>query len=155
MLIANATGRQVAKAIRRRPTVQPVDKNVQTYRRARLEALLAHPEFSGNKTTLGAAIGYKNGAFVRQMIEGERPITEKTIAKLTAIRGGKFAGWFAEEPKEDPGAWPFELVPRDRFERLIPVQRGVVEAAILQTLDKLESAIMPGDSSRKRPSAAA
>jgi hypothetical protein len=154
MLIANATGRQVAKAIGRRSTVLAVDKSVQTYRRARLAALLEHAEFGGNKTTLGGAIGYKNGAFIRQMIDGERPITEKTIAKLTAIRGGKFAGWFADEPKGRPEAWPFELVPRDRFERLTPVQRGVVEAAILQALDKLEAA-HPMDSSRKRPNAAA
>lgn len=37
------------------------------------------------------------------------------------------------------GPWPFELIDRERFERLTPVQRGVVEAAMLEALERLES----------------
>lgn len=65
----------------------------QELRRRRLAALAKHEEF-GSRAALGRALGYKDGAFVRQMIDGERPITEKTVAAIEAMRGGKFRGWF-------------------------------------------------------------
>lgn len=66
----------------------------QEWRRTRLDALAQHQEF-GARAALGRALGYKDGAYVRQMIEGERPITEKTIAAVEALKGGMFRGWFA------------------------------------------------------------
>jgi hypothetical protein len=65
----------------------------QGWRRARLAALAEHEEFRG-RAPLGRALGYKDGAYVRQMIEGERTISEKTIAAIETMRGGKFKGWF-------------------------------------------------------------
>ena len=47
----------------------------------------------GSNAELGRLLGYKDGAYVRQMIAGERPITEKTVAKAEALKG--CAGWFA------------------------------------------------------------
>lgn len=53
-------------------------------RRRRLEM---SAERLGGKATLGRTLGYKDGAFVGQMIRGERPITEKTLKALGDIRG--------------------------------------------------------------------
>lgn len=65
----------------------------QGWRRERLRALAEHVDFGG-KAGLGRALGYKDGAFVGQMLNGLRPITEKTVAAVHALRGGKFRGWF-------------------------------------------------------------
>lgn len=69
----------------------------QTRRIKRLRALLDHSDFGGVQTKLGTLIGLKSGAFIRQMLEGHRPITEKTIAKLEAARNGKYKGWFTDQ----------------------------------------------------------
>jgi len=61
------------------------------HRRSRLIELLT-ARFEGNKAAMGKALGYSSGAFVRQMLEGERPITEKTVAKVHELPGCK--GWF-------------------------------------------------------------
>lgn len=65
----------------------------QGWRRARLAALAEHDEFRG-RAPLGRALGYKDGAYIRQMIEGERAISEKTITAIETMRGGRFKGWF-------------------------------------------------------------
>lgn len=48
----------------------------------------------GNKSAFGRRIGYKDGAFVRQMLSGERPITEKTIRVIEQLP--ELKGWFAK-----------------------------------------------------------
>jgi hypothetical protein len=52
----------------------------------------------GGKAALGRMLGYKDGAFVRQMIAGERPITEKTIRAVHEKPG--LAGWFSVVPAQ-------------------------------------------------------
>lgn len=52
-------------------------------RRRRLEMAAGR---MGGKAALGRRLGFRDGAFVGQMIRGERPITEKTIVALGAIR---------------------------------------------------------------------
>ena len=44
-------------------------------------------------------MGYRDGAFVGQMLRDERPISEKTVAQIHALPGGK--GWFSE-PNVEP-----------------------------------------------------
>lgn len=66
----------------------------QLYRQARLRALSEHPDYRGNRAKLGRDMGLASGAYVRQMLEGERPVSEKRIAQLHSMRGGKFRGWF-------------------------------------------------------------
>lgn len=63
----------------------------QDFRVNRLQKLLDE-KYGGEKVALGRALGHKSGAFVRQMLDRERPITEKTIAKIHSLRG--LAGWF-------------------------------------------------------------
>lgn len=41
----------------------------------------------GGKAALGRALGYADGAFVGQMLRGDRPVTEKTVAALAEVRG--------------------------------------------------------------------
>ena len=83
----------------------------QDWRRDRLAELLQHEQFGGNKAALGRALGYENGAHVRQMLADERPITEKTVARVHAMLGGKFRGWFDRAGlKRAAPAWPVIVV---------------------------------------------
>ena len=52
----------------------------------RIDRLKIACERVGGKAALGRALGYKDGAFVGQMLRGDRPITEKTIASLIGIK---------------------------------------------------------------------
>lgn len=56
-----------------------------------LEAVDQH--FDGNRAAAGRALGYADGAFVRQMLTGVRPITEKTMRQIEALPG--LGGWFS------------------------------------------------------------
>jgi len=71
------------------PGMEP--EQLQEARRARLKQL-RDEKFDGENSSLGRALGHANGAFVRQMLAGERPITEKTVAKVEQLRG--CSGWF-------------------------------------------------------------
>jgi hypothetical protein len=66
------------------------ESDLNAYRAKRLADLLRE-RFDGNKVALGKALGYSSGAFVRQMIDGERAVTEKTVLKIHALHGCK--GW--------------------------------------------------------------
>ena len=70
---------------------------LQDFRIKRLEEALAL--YGYNKAALGKALGYADGAFIRQMLTGSRPITEKTVAAIEAIDG--MAGWFDPPPAPD------------------------------------------------------
>jgi len=60
------------------------------YRKAKLQEFI-DVKFQGSKAALGRALGYRDGAFVGQMLRGDRPITEKTIAQIQSLAAGK--GW--------------------------------------------------------------
>lgn len=64
--------------------------DLQEWRRQRLNALA---DKMLGKAALGRALGYRDGAYVGQMISGLRPITEKTIAAAEALPGAR--GWFS------------------------------------------------------------
>lgn len=88
---------QVAHALGALATVRCVGTSPdQQYRQERLRALAEHPDIGG-RAALGRLLGYKDGAYVRQMIEGERAITEKLIHQVDTIRGGIYRGWFEKE----------------------------------------------------------
>lgn len=48
----------------------------------------------GNVSEFGRRLGYKDGAFIRQMLSGGRPVSEKTIRVIESLPG--LAGWFQE-----------------------------------------------------------
>lgn len=62
---------------------------VHEWRQLRMKEL--SDKFEGN-APLGRKLGYKDGAFVGQMIKGLRPITEKTVSSVENLPG--CAGWF-------------------------------------------------------------
>ena len=79
----------------------------------------------GNITLFGKRLGYVDGAFVRQMLKGTRPITEKTIRKIEEWRGMK--GWF-DNPSAGSNAMEVEDAPEIvAQQRWLPVV-GVVQA---------------------------
>jgi hypothetical protein len=102
----------------------------------RQQRMLDLAERLGGRAPLGRALGYKDGAFVRQMIEGEKPITEKTVAKVERLPG--CAGWFnAASVGVQPSsviAMPQRLSIRaavdliaDQLDQLSPEQRDVAQ----------------------------
>lgn len=66
-------------------------KQVQEARRRRLKEAASR---LGGNAALGRLLGYQDGAYIGQMLRGERPITEDTVLKLEAKHG--FRGWFSE-----------------------------------------------------------
>jgi hypothetical protein len=50
----------------------------------------------GGNASLGRLLGYRDGAYVGQMISGHRAITEKLVEKIHALHG--FRTWFLKEP---------------------------------------------------------
>lgn len=67
----------------------------QEFRVARLQDLM-NAKYGGQKAALGRALGHKSGAFVRQLLARERPVTEKTVQALEGLPG--CAGWFDADP---------------------------------------------------------
>ncbi len=64
---------------------------------AAMKKVTASPEHpDGNRTQFGKLLGYKDGGFVRQMIAGSKPVTEKTIRKVESLQG--MSGWFTRHP---------------------------------------------------------
>lgn len=49
---------------------------------------------NGNKTEFGRRLGYRDGAFIRQLLSGDRAIREKTITSIETLPGMK--GWFLD-----------------------------------------------------------
>lgn len=70
-------------------------EQVQAFRLKRLAAAL-DKKFEGNRSEFGRALGYRDGAFIRQMLAGTRPVTEKTVQSIEALPG--MAGWFDLPP---------------------------------------------------------
>lgn len=88
--IAKATDSQILFALVARATVARMDgQDIYAWRRERLADLA---QKRGGNAALGRELGYRDGAFVGQMIRGIRPITEKTVSAAHALPGA--AGWF-------------------------------------------------------------
>ncbi len=92
------------------------ETNIQAWRAQRLKHAI--DEFGGgNVTAFGKRLGYKDGAFVRQMLSGARPISEKTVRAVEALPG--LAGWFNSDRQASevdatytPTGEEFTLVPQ-------------------------------------------
>ena len=72
------------------------------YRIQRLKDAIDHVS-DGNKSDFGRRLNMKDGAFIRQMLAGKRPITEKTIRSIEAFHG--MDGWF-DKGTDDAFQWP-------------------------------------------------
>lgn len=132
---ANAFGLQEAFAVEASATFYGVTTDpIQAHRQARFKALIEDKPYGGNLSALGRALGYKDGVYVRQMRDGIRPITEKTVAKIEALSGR--AGWFGISPV---GLSPTAIAigayfdnasakERELLARLIPIDIDLSEA---------------------------
>lgn len=84
--------------------------SVQEWRRERMRALAR--KMHGN-AALGRALGWRDGAYVGQMISGDRPITEKVIEKVEALPGAR--GWFSRQEPPRPSSTTYdELTDEER-----------------------------------------
>lgn len=82
----------------------------------RIKLLEQAAELVGGKAQLGRALGYKDGAFVGQMLRGERPVSEKTLALMRSLHA--LAPLFGTPQIADPVA-PAPPSPPDLAEVLV------------------------------------
>ncbi|CAB3883693.1 hypothetical protein LMG26689_03616 [Achromobacter animicus] len=115
------------------------------FRMGRLSAAVDHVS-KGNKTDFGRRLGYKDGAFVRQMLSGIRPVTEKTVWAIEAMPGMK--GWFDVEGVEAPAApaphdddWPFKTISAADVRALPESQLNALEGAIALAIAQMKLGI--------------
>lgn len=67
------------------------------HRRERLSKAIDHLTH-GDRSAFGRRLGFKDGAFIRQMLNGSRAVSEKTIRHIESING--MQGWFSL-PEDD------------------------------------------------------
>ena len=104
----------------------------------------------GSNAELGRLLKYKDGAYVRQMIAGERPITEKTVAKAEALPG--YAGWFdqtrgekAVPPPPPPGFKDNRTLTEEQWEMynaFLIMTTSAERRALLEKYQVLKAAAM-------------
>lgn len=71
------------------------ESRIQEQRRARL-ADAVDRLCAGNVTAFGRLLGYSGGAFVRQMLLGNRAVSDKTVRHIESLRGMR--EWFSQAP---------------------------------------------------------
>ena len=128
-----------------------MSSDLQDYRRRRLVELRDGP-FEGNATALGEFLGYKDGAFVRQMISGHRDISEKTVAKITSRH--EYRNWLSGQPnigsqaatgsspfatRPTPESWPFSPDLLQQVLALDEAGRQQAEGALRLVLAQLQA----------------
>jgi len=96
------------------------ESQIQEQRRVRL-ADAVDRLCGGNVAAFGRLLGYRSGAFVRQMLLGNRAVSDKTVRHIESLRG--MHAWFSQPPAQqgvreavaemDFGAGPdvYELYP--------------------------------------------
>lgn len=90
---------------------------------------------------------------------GTRTMKPKSMGSALARRieavTGKPDGWMDNDPTFDgANLWPFELISASQVMGLNPVQRGVVEGAVLEALERLERSHRASELNRKQSQAA-
>lgn len=79
------------------------ETDIQAWRKLRLQAMV---DKEGGQAATGRKLGYRDGAFVGQMLRGERVISEKTVLAAHEIPG--YAGWF-DRSSEPANAVPYNV----------------------------------------------
>lgn len=123
------------------------ESDINAHRISRLEAAVDHVS-NGNRTAFGKRLGYSDGAFVRQMLSGLRPITEKTIRAVEALPNMR--DWFSvnqpfqthalREPAVEYGSQFFSRVDREAFFALTEAQRQGIEDWVVQQVQNYSAA---------------
>lgn len=71
------------------------EERLQAWRVERLRAAIKQLT-DGNITAFGKQLGFRDGAYIGQMLRGDRPISEKTIRAVEGLPG--LAAWFSGTP---------------------------------------------------------
>ncbi|EON13427.1 LexA family transcriptional regulator [Pandoraea sp. SD6-2] len=88
----------------------------------------------GNRTEFGRRLGYKDGAFIRQLLGGSRPIREKTVNAVEALPGMK--GWFSQNRSAVPETAGFQNVEIVKSSgRRVPVISYVQAGLMVEIVD--------------------
>lgn len=107
---------------------------------------------NGNITDFGRRLGYKDGAFVRQMLSGNRSVSEKTIRAIEALPSLK--GWFASAtgfaPAPEHSATVSDPANSDLKANLVDSQgaekssnlSGQIDAATMTSAARLRAALV-------------
>lgn len=100
------------------------ESQIQESRRARL-ADAVKKLAGGNVAFFGRLLGYRSGAFVRQMLRGGRAVSDKTVRRIECLRG--MHGWFsgALAPALPPTASEYDFSAGPEVYQLYPVQLRV------------------------------
>ncbi len=54
----------------------------------------------GDRSAFGRRLGFKDGAFIRQMLSGARVVSDKTVRLIEAVPG--MQGWFSQANGSEP-----------------------------------------------------
>lgn len=105
------------------------------WRRKRLADL---SKMKGGNAALGRLLGFRDGAYIGQMISGVRPITEKLIEKIHCMHG--LHAWFSRESwvqlhavreSHPPLGWPFKRVTEEEWKSIPEHKREVIEEQLI------------------------
>lgn len=102
----------------------------------------------GDRSAFGRRLGFKDGAFIRQMLSGARVVSDKTVRLIEAVPG--MQGWFSQASgSEPPPLAPLpvtQINPSDIASRYQvaskPAQR-IVELALRQLHEPIPSWATP------------
>lgn len=120
----------------------------QEWRKKRLTDL---SKVKGGNASLGRMLGYRDGAYVGQMIGGLRPITEKLVEKIQQMHG--LSNWFTKESTEPVLAhqgpkleeirasygWPFASITEEEWTSIPRHKRDLIEEQIRGILNAQQS----------------
>lgn len=125
------------------------EQQLQSWRRERLAALIRE-KFNGLNVELARALRHSNGSYVGQMLAGRRPISEKIVMEIEALRG--LSGWFQQPVQrfasdapspiystKERSEWPFANHLLERIQRLDRRWLGHLEIALSKAIDECEA----------------
>ncbi|AVS82772.1 peptidase [Paracidovorax avenae] len=110
------------------------ERRIQEQRRARLADAVRRLS-EGNVAAFGRLLGYRGGAFVRQMLCGNRAVSDKTVRHIESLRG--MHAWFSQPPapagiRETSVAYDFDAGPEmyELFPVSLHLRPGIADYAI-------------------------
>lgn len=96
-----------------------------------------HPKQTGRELSwLSASLEVKVQVVQNWTTRGLPP---ERYAAVADVLGWSIDAVAGRTPPPPPTEWPFQLVDRERFDRLSDVQKGLLEGAMLDALDRLEA----------------
>ena len=113
------------------PHAVEVERPLRKIRRLRLDELL---DEAGGPKALAEKTGVTD-THLTACSKGRRGIGDDMAHSLEVGMGKPF-GWMDSDPD---GAWPFREVERESFDRLSERQKGIVEAALMDALHRLDA----------------